>query len=73
MEQKDKYYSETAGHVLTPFFDMCQGRRWNGERLLIWTGAACMTWELADFVAADGLKRYSDLEGTSVYGMEIGR
>ena len=30
-----------------------------------------MTWELADFVAADGPKRYSDLEGTGVYNMEI--
>ena len=73
MEQKDKYYSETGGHVLTPFFDVCQDRRSNGEGLLIWMGAACMTWELANFVVADGLKRYSDLERTGVYGMEIGR
>ena len=32
-----------------------------------------MTWTSADFVVADGPRRYSDLEGTGVYNMEIGR
>ena len=32
-----------------------------------------MMWKSADFVVADGPRRYSNLEGTGVYGMEIGR
>jgi len=28
---KKIYYSETGGHVLTPFFGTCQDRRWNGR------------------------------------------
>ena len=61
------------GHVLTPFFDTCQGKRWSGEGLPIWKEPACMMWESANFVATDGLRRYSNLEGIGVNGMEICR
>ena len=54
---KKIYYSETGGHVLILFFGMCQDKQWNGEGLLIWMEAPCMTWKSADFIVADGWRR----------------
>ena len=58
-EQKTNY-SETGGHVLTPFFDTCQGW-WYCEE-----GAAdlketktCIVSGSVDWVTADGPKEYS--------------
>ena len=53
-------YSETWGHVLTQFFDMCQGR-WYHERKVADSEETktCTGSGSADEVAADGLEVYS--------------
>ena len=70
---KKIYYSETGGHVLILFFGMCQDKHWNGEGLPIWKVPTHMTWKSADNAFADGLRRYSDLEGYGVHDVETSR